>query len=521
MSNKPYSGILPLSFIKSDLQSGLVVFLIALPLCLGIALASGAPLFSGLIAGVVGGVVVSIFSGSQLSVSGPAAGLTVIVLNAITTLGSYPAFLFALVLAGILQLTMGYLKAGVVANYFPSSVIKGMLAAIGIILIIKQVPHAVGYDLDFDTDYGLIQLDPDHPLAGIANVFNKTNMGAVVISAISMFILIIGETKGFKKLRIPAPLLVVIVGVLVNIMFDATNSLLSLRSEHLVQIPVSSGVNEFITFFTLPDFSQFTNKNVYIVAFTLAIVASLESLLSLEAIDRLDPQKRVSPTNQELKAQGIGNIVSGMIGGLPLTAVIVRGSANVHSGAKTKTSAFIHGVFLFLAVVFAPQLINKIPLACLAAILLMVGYKLANISLFKSLYKAGWDQFIPFAITIPAIVFTDLLKGIAIGFAAAVFFILKKNMMISYYFHKEETYDEKAVIKISLAEEVSFLNKANIVQTLKDLPDDSKVIINGSRSHYIDYDVIEAINDFKANAHYKNIDVELIGIKEIYSVSTH
>lgn len=521
MKEKSFLGILPLTHLKNDLPAGLVVFLVALPLCLGIALASGAPLFSGLITGMVGGIVVSLFSNSSLSVSGPAAGLTVIVLNAIVTLGSYPAFLLAVVLAGVLQILLGAIKAGTIGNYFPSSVIKGMLAAIGIILIIKQIPHAVGYDKDYEGNMVFDHLDKDHVFNQISEVINQASAGAIIISSISLFVLLIWETKAFSKVKIiPAPLVVVVLGVIINNLFG-DDSALTISQKHLVQIPMASNVNDFIGLFTLPDFNQWANKDIYIIAVTLAIVASLETLLSVEAVDKLDPKKRNTSTNRELKAQGIGNIVAGMIGGLPMTAVIVRGSANVNSGAQTKFSAFSHGCFLFLAIILAPKFINQIPLASLAAILLTVGYKLTKVTLFKNMYKIGWDQFIPFIVTIVAIVFTDLLKGIAVGMAVGVFYILRANMRNSYFFHREEIHGKKEIVKIILAQEVSFLNKASILQTLDQLPENSTVIIDGSQSEFIDYDVLEIIQDFKINAHYKNIDVELVGIKEIYSVPHH
>ncbi|RYD92715.1 MAG: SulP family inorganic anion transporter, partial [Sphingobacteriales bacterium] len=405
--------------LKRDLPASIVVFLVALPLCLGIALASGAPLFAGLLTGIIGGIVVGAISGSQLSVAGPAAGLTVIVLNAIATLGSYEAFLLSIVIAGILQVLLGLVKAGTIANYFPSAVIEGMLAAIGIILIMKQLPHAVGYDADFEGDESFSQSDTHNTFSGIILAFTKINYGAVIISAVSILLLIYWPK--FKKLAVvPAPLLVVVAGIILSLVFSGTG--LALLEKQFVQIPMVKNSTEFFALFKSPSFSSISNKDVWIVAVTIAIVASLESLLSLEAVDKIDPIKRISPTNRELVAQGAGNIISGFLGGLPMTAVIVRSSANVNAGARTKMSAIFHGIMLLLCLLFIPGLINMIPLSCLAAILLMTGYKLARIALFKHMWHKGLPQFIPFVVTILAVVFTDLLKGVGIGMLIGVFY---------------------------------------------------------------------------------------------------
>jgi MFS superfamily sulfate permease-like transporter len=523
MINKTKSPLGGLSFatIRQDFPSGLVVFLVALPLCLGIALASGAPLFSGLIAGIVGGLVVAVFSGSQLAVSGPAAGLTVIVINAITEIGSYQGFLLAVVLAGALQIILGFAKAGTIGKYFPSSVIKGMLAAIGIILIMKQIPHALGYDADYNGDFNFIQSDSENSFTALISALNKTNLGAVIISIVSLIILINWDKLKSTKLGIvPAPLVVVTVGIGLNMFFETTHQIFTLRNEHLVTVPVANSIGEFITFFTLPDFSYLNQISVYKAAFTLAIIASIETLLSIEAIDKIDPYKRDTPSNQELKAQGIGNMVSGLIGGLPLTAVIVRGAANVNAGAQSKMSALIHGLLLLLSAIFIPKVINLIPYASLAAILLVTGYKLTKVSLYKSMLKVGANQFIPFMVTILAIVFTDLLIGISIGLAVGVFYVLKNNMQNTYTYNIK-TRKNNEPIHIVLSEEVSFLNKASILQTLEDLPEGSYVIIDGSNSRYIDYDVLEVINDFKDTAKFKNIKLELIKIKDVYRFGTH
>lgn len=508
--------------LKSDLPAGLVVYLVALPLCLGVALAStGRPdlLFSGIIAGFVGGIVVGAFSGSPLGVSGPAAGLVVIVLTSIKTLGSYEALLLAIVLAGAMQLLAGYLKAGVIGYYFPSSVIKGMLAAIGITLILKEIPHAVGYDKDFMGDEGLIQPDGHNTFTEIFYALQYNSLGAIIICVISIGLLLLFDMPFMKKVGLfkflPGALFVVLTGILCNYLFSVYAPNLEMKGEHLVQLPVANSPSEFIGFFRLPDFTAFSNPQVYVVAITIAIVASLETLLCVEATDKLDPYKRVTPTNSELKAQGIGNIVSGLLGGLPITQVIVRSSANIGAGGKTKMAAIFHGFILLVSAIFIPAFLNHIPLACLAAILLMVGYKLSKISLYKGMLKLGIEQFLPFIVTVIAILSTDLLKGIGIGMIFAIYYILKKNYKNSYHYHSEKT-QEGNTITLTLSEEVTFLNKGSVSQTLNHLPENCKVIIDGSKSANIDYDVLELIQDFKTfNAPTKNIKVETINIPEV------
>jgi len=500
--------------LKRDLPASLVVFLVALPLCLGIALASGAPLFAGVLTGIIGGIVVGSLSGSQLSVAGPAAGLTVIVLNAITSLGSYETFLLALVLAGIFQILLGVLKAGTIANYFPSTVIEGMLAAIGIILIMKQFPHAVGYDADFEGDEGFSQADEHNSFSGVLGALSKINYGAVIISMVSLAFMIYWPR--FKKLAmVPAPLLVVLAGIGLSLAFKNTG--LALLDKQFVRIPIVNSSTEFFALFKTADFSSIGNKQVWITAFTIAVVASLETLLSLEAVDKIDPIKRISPTNRELVAQGIGNITSGLLGGLPMTAVIVRSSANVNAGARTKSSAVVHGLLLLISLLFIPVLINLIPLSCLAAILLMTGYKLARIALFKHMWHQGLSQFIPFVVTIAAVVLTDLLIGVGIGMLVGVFYILRTNLRNPYFYQITKNGDKK-IIRIKLAEEVSFLNKAAIQITLTSLPSGTDVIIDGSNSRYIDPDVLEIIHNYKHNAYTKGIVVQLLEMKEKYDV---
>lgn len=512
-ASKRFSRYFAKKNLKKDLPASLVVFLVALPLCLGIALASGAPLFSGLLTGIIGGIVVSTVSGSQLSVSGPAAGLTVIVFTAIAQLQGFEIFLMALVLAGLMQIALGFLKAGTIANYFPSSVIEGMLAAIGIILILKQIPHALGYDADYEGSESFLS-GGSNTFSFISESLSRISPGATVISVLSLIVLIYWSR--IKKLSsIPAPLVVVVGGIVLNMIFSGTS--FEIKSEHLVQIPVVNSFSEFTGLFMTPDFSQISNPAVWTVAFTIAIVASLESLLSLEAVDKIDPYKRVSPTNRELVAQGIGNLTCGLVGGLPLTAVIVRSSANVHSGGKTKMSAIFHGIWLMASLLLIPGVINSIPLSCLAAVLLFTGYKLAKISLFKKMWKEGKSQFIPFVVTVIAVVFTDLLKGVAVGMVIGVFYILRNNMRNPYFYTIGRNGDKK-VIQIKLSEEVSFLNKAAISYTLSHLPSESDVIIDGSNSRYIDPDVLEVIHNFRHNAYSKAIIVKLVNIKDRYDI---
>jgi len=500
--------------LKKDFPSSIVVFLVALPLCLGIALASGAPLFAGVLTGIIGGIVVASVSGSQLSVSGPAAGLTVIVFSSIAKLGSYETFLLALVIAGMLQAILGMVKAGTIANYFPSTVIEGMLAAIGIILILKQIPHAVGYDSDFEGDESFVQPKNQNTFSSITTALSRISYGAAIISVVSLLVLIYWP-KVKKLSGVPAALIVVVAGILLNQLFKG--SAFAIKDEHLVTVPMVSTISEFTGLFISPDFSQIGNKEVWMTAVTIAIVASIETLLSLEAVDKIDPIKRVSPTNRELIAQGIGNMTSGFLGGLPLTAVIVRSSANVGAGARTKMSAIFHGIWLLAALLIIPGIINLIPLSCLAAILLITGYKLAKIGLFAKMWKSGYSQFVPFVVTVLAVVFTDLLKGVAVGMLVSVYFILRNNLR-NPYFYRIGSYGDKKVIEIKLAEEVSFLNKAAIQYTLTHLPPESNVKIDGTNCRYIDPDVLEVIHNFKHHAFTKAIIIELLNIKDKYEI---
>ncbi len=495
--------------IKKDFVAGLVVFLVALPLCLGVALASGAPLLSGVIAGVIGGLVVGYFSASNTSVSGPAAGLTTIVLAGITQLGSFEWFLLAVFIAGIIQLLFGVLKSGFIANFIPNSVIKGLLAAIGIILILKQIPHAVGYDFDPEEDFSFYQKDGENTFTELMHMLNFIQLGAIIISIVSISILLLWNKirNPFFK-QIPSSLIVVIVGVLLNLLFLNFNPTLAISGSHLVNIPK---INSIQTLFTFPDFNQIVNTKVWVIGFTIAIVASIETLLNIEALENLDPQKRPAHPNRELIAQGIGNSISGLIGGLPITSVIVRSSVNIQAGAQTKLSSILHGLFLLIAIVFLAPIMNLIPLASLASILIFTGFKLTAFNLYIEEYKKGFKQFIPFVITILAIVLSDLLIGVSIGLIISILFIIKNNIHAPFTIKTNSHYLEDNLI-IELNSQVSFLNKAKIKNTLLTIQNNTKVTIDATRAKYIDQDVIDIINEFKNNiAPQKNIALNLIG----------
>ena len=508
------------SYFNSDFASGLVVFLVALPLCLGISLASGAPPLSGIIAGIVGGIIVGFLSKSHLSVSGPAAGLTAIVLTAITDFGAFDIFLLAVFIAGLIQLILGFIKAGSISNYFPNNVIEGMLAGIGIIIILKQIPHAVGFDKNFEGDEAFLQNNGLNTFSEIFSVFNYVQPGSIVITIVSLTILIAWDKIDFlKKYKlIPGALVAVITAVILNQFFITSNSNLAILPEHLVNLPIPKNFEDFKNYIVTPDFSQITNPKVWIVGLTIAVVASIETLLCIEAADRMDVQKRFTDTNVELKAQGIGNIISSLLGGLPMTSVVVRTSANNNAGAKSKLSAIIHGVLLLIAVLSIPMLLNKIPLATLAAVLLLVGYKLAKPAIIIHFWKKGKYQFVPFIATLVAVVFTDLLKGVLLGLIISIIFILKGNMKRAYNFRKEN-YIDGDIIHIDLAQEVSFLNKAAIKITLAEIPDNSKVVINATDTVYIAHDVLDLIKEFKnIQSKDKNIKVNLNGFKDAYDL---
>ncbi|HMJ69262.1 MAG TPA: SulP family inorganic anion transporter [Cyclobacteriaceae bacterium] len=493
-------------YFSNDLLASLVVFLVALPLCLGIALASGAPLQAGLIAGVAGGIVVGSLSGSNVSIAGPAAGLTTIVIAAIAELGSFEAFVLTVVLAGILQFIMGIIKAGTIGHFFPASVIKGMLAAIGLILILKQIPHAVGFDNDYEGDESFFEEGGRNTFTSIIEAFEAFSGGAVVVALVTITLIIVWEKIVAKKSGwlsfIPAPLLAVIVGVILSEVFKSSVPALAIDSKHMVTVP-----NFFSGDFgglMYPDFSQLANPIIYKVAFTIALVASLETLLSIEACDKLDPLKRITPLNRELKAQGTANIISGLLGGLPVTSVIVRSSANINAGARTKASSITHGVILAASVLFLSNILQLIPLSALAGILIMVGYKLTPPKLYKEMFRKGWSQFLPFIVTVLAIVFTNLLLGVFIGILVSVFFILKTNF-------------QEAVIMVGdgknfllkLTKNVSFLNKSTIRGKFLLIPSNSTVLIDGTEAHFVDQDIKEAIRDFIETSKTKQIEVEL------------
>lgn len=498
---------------KTDLSASVVVFLVAVPLCLGIALASGAPLMSGVIAGIIGGIIVGLISGSALGVSGPAAGLAVIVFSAIQELEAFPIFLAAVVISGIIQILLGVAKAGIIGYYFPSAVIKGMLSAIGIIIFLKQIPHAVGYDADPEGDLEFFQPDGENTFSELIKMMDYIQEGALVIFVISMFILILWERPFMKKIKIfqvvQGPLVVVTAGIVINQLFSGSS--LYIDETHMVSLPVAGTFTEFINQFTFFDPSAMLRKDVLIIGATIAVVGSLETLLCVEATDKLDPQKRITPTNRELIAQGTGNIFSGMIGGLPITQVIVRSSANIQSGGKSKLSAIFHGILLLVSVISIPHVLNLIPLSSLAAILIVVGYKLAKPSLFKQMFAAGKSEFIPFIVTIVGIIFTDLLVGILLGLTVGIFQILYHNFKKPY---AVTTLSDNGATKLrlELSENLTFLNKASIIETISHLPDDCDITIDASRSHFIHPDILEILEDFRQNAEYRKIKLELIGL---------
>jgi MFS superfamily sulfate permease-like transporter len=499
------------SYWSTDFPASVVVFLVALPLCLGIALASGAPLFSGLMAGIIGGIVVGSLSGSSLSVSGPAAGLTSIVLVAINDLGTFEIFLFSVVVAGALQIVLGFARAGSIGHFFPAAVIKGMLAGIGLILILKQIPHAVGFDADYEGDESFFQPDGRNTFSEILEALNYITPGAVIISTISVLLLISWNSNFLLRYRffrsVPAPLVVVVIGIIVNTVFHSIAPNLAIEAQHLVSLPsyADSGLSAFFTF---PDFSAWQNPKVYTTAITLAVVASLETLLSIEACDKMDPLRRSTPLNQELKAQGFGNAVSGLLGGLPVTSVIVRSSANVNAGARSKASAISHSVILLLAVVLIPHILELIPLSCLAGILLVTGYKLTKPSSFIEMYRKGYAQFLPFVATVLFVLFTNLLLGVFLGIIVALIFILMTNFKKALIVVSD---GEKYLLKFT--KDVTFLNKAALRQELSKIPENTQLIVDGTNAKFMDADIVEAISDFTETAKSKNILITMKGLK--------
>ncbi|MEJ2163466.1 MAG: SulP family inorganic anion transporter [Robiginitalea sp.] len=499
--------------IKRDLPASIVVFFVALPLCLGIALASGAPLFSGLIAGIVGGIIVGSLSGSQVGVSGPAAGLAAIVLTAIGTLGGYQNFLLAVVLGGAIQLFFGILRAGIIGYYFPSSVIKGMLTGIGIIIILKQIPHFFGYDADPEGDFAFMQVDGENTFSEIFRSFQNISAGSTLIAFIGLAILILWERVLSQKYKIfkliQGPLVAVVVGILFYLITKDSQAL-GISSDNLVSVPVPEDAESFLAQFSFPNFGVIGQPEIWITAFTIALVASLETLLCVEATDKLDPHKRVTPTNRELLAQGVGNMISGLIGGLPVTQVIVRSSANIQSGGQTKMSAIIHGFFLLISIILIPGLLNMIPLSVLAAVLFLVGYKLAKPALFKTMYNLGWKQFVPFIVTVAGIIFTDLLVGIGLGLGVGIVVILIKSYQNSHFLHIVDKSNGSDRIRMTLAEEVTFFNKGAILKELDQLPKNTFLELDVRKTRYLDNDIIEILDDFSFKARERNIDILLI-----------
>ncbi len=491
--------------LQYDLPAALVVFLVATPLCLGIAMASGAPLFAGILSGIVGGIVVGLASGSPLGVSGPAAGLTVIVLHAIRDLGSFPAFLLAVLLAGGIQIALGALRAGIIGYYFPSAVIKGMLAGIGLIIVLKQLPHALGHQT---------VADQNEAAGWLHNFVAGISLGPTLVAALSLLVLIVWERPFVKRIRalqyVQGPLVAVLLGIALQAGFGA-EGVLAIAAPQLVQIPILQDGQGWTSLLVGPDWGQIANPKIWTTALTLAVVASLETLLCVEATDKLDPYGRTTPTNRELFAQGLGNVVAGLLGALPVTQVIVRSSANIQSGGRTKTAAVAHGGLLLVAVLAIPAVLNRIPLAALAAVLLMVGYKLAKPSLFVAMFRLGWLQFAPFLVTVVGILLTDLLAGIAMGLAVAVFHLLWVNLR-NPYFLAEARHDEHGdTYTIHLAEDVTFLNRAAILQTLASIPPHTRVVLDATRCVHLDYDVYELLTDFVAKAQHNHIDVTVQG----------
>ncbi|WP_203257475.1 SulP family inorganic anion transporter [Hyunsoonleella ulvae] len=508
-------------YLKNDIPASIVVFFVALPLCLGIALASGAPLFSGLIAGIVGGIVVGAISGSNIGVSGPAAGLAAIVLAAITSLG-YENFLVAVVIGGVIQLLFGALRLGIIGYFFPSSVIKGMLTGIGIIIILKEIPYFFGMDKNPQGDFAFLQVDGKNTLTELLNAINALisgnfSVGATVIALIAMGILILWSNVLSKKGRlfqlIQGPLVAVVIGIVYYIL--TKDSSLNLEENHLVKVPVPDSFDSFKSQFNFPNFSIITKPEIWLTGFTIALVASLETLLCVEATDKLDPHKNVTPTNRELFAQGTGNIVSGMIGGLPITQVIVRSSANIQSGGRSKMSAIIHGFFLLISVIAIPTLLNMIPLSVLAAVLFIVGFKLAKPSTFKTMFSLGWKQWVPFIVTVLGIIFIDLLWGIFLGLVVGILIIMVKSYQNSHFLHKEGEDVDDGKIKMTLAEEVTFFNKGAILKELDNIPPNSFLELDVSKTRYLDNDIIEILEDFALKAKERNIDIKLVSERGI------
>lgn len=501
-----------LMFLRHDFSAGLTVFLVALPLCLGIALASGAPIHAGLISGIIGGIVVTVISGSHLSVSGPAAGLTTLVAASIIGLGDYRIFLLTVIIAGLFQILLGLLKLGVIASYFPSSVIKGMLAAIGIILISKQIPVAIGYNGPNFWSTGFLELfSSTHVVDSLMDFNSQLTIGAVIISLISLAVYIFLKQPKFKKFNlIPIPLLIVFLGILINYIFIISESSLALNSKQLVNIP-----GNIFAHIEFPDFSKlFTAQRIWKDGLVIGILATLETLLCIEALDKLDKHNRITPVNRELVAQGAGNLLCGLFGAIPLTAVVVRGAANNEAGAKTKMSSFTHGILLLLSVLLIPFVLNLIPYASLSVILIMTGYSLAKPKIIKNIFKLGLNQFIPFAVTIGVVLATDLLFGVTVGILFSFYYIIKNHFKEDFEITHEH-HNGLDYYTLKLHGNVTFLNKVKIKISLENVPQYSILTIDGSEIHFVDFDVLEIISEFKSKAHDRHIELHLINIQEV------
>ncbi len=511
------SSLLPKNYIQKDVIAGLVVFLVAVPLCLGIAHASGVPIIAGILAGIIGGIVVGALSGAQISVSGPAAGLTAIVLAQIEKLGSFEAFLLALFFSGLLQIAFGAMRAGLLANYFPTNVIKGLLAAIGVILIMKQVPHLLGHDPDYQGDMSFEQPDGENTFSEILTAFQRFLPGATLVGIACLLLLLLWDKTRLKKSLFPSPLAAVLLGVALNEFMLRSGSAWTIGNSHLVQVPIL-GDSGWSGIFHFPDFSQWKNPAIYLGAFTLAVVASLETLLNIEATDKIDPYKRFAPQNRELFAQGVGNAIAGSIGGMPITSVIVRSTVNANAGGVTKLAAIVHGILLAVSVFLMPEWLNKIPLAALAAILVVTGYKLANPGVFKAMHAEGRNQFLPFIITLLAIVLTDLLIGILIGLAVSLLFILYSNLRRGFHIIRE-SHVGGPVTRLEFANQVSFLNRAKLATTLADFQSGDQVVLDARTTDYIDPDILGCIREFKDDqAPVRGVNVSLIGFKDRYPI---
>lgn len=507
--------------LKTDLSAGLVVFLIALPLCLGISLASGAPLFSGIIAGIVGGIVIGFASNSNINVSGPAASVALVIASAIQFYGSFEIVLTAIIIAGVFQIMLGFIKAGTVAYFFPNAMIKGILASIGLILILKQIPHAFGVDGIFEGSESFEQPDGRNTFTEIIYAIQNIGWGPTIITLAALALILIWDRPALKKLTFfkvfPSALAAVLIGIVLNEVYKQFIPDFVLTEGQLVRLPVAESISDFFGFFTFPDFSVLSDPNIYGVALSITFIASLESLLSTEAGDKLDPYKRRTSTNRELKAQGLGNIIAGLIGGIPVTAVIVRTSANVTSGGRTKTATITHGLIMLICVASIPALLNKIPLAALAAVLFVVGYKLTSYSVYKSVFKQGYRQYLPFIITIISVMLSDLITGIMVGGSVAVFMILRDNYKNAYLKDKITHEGEEKII-MKLSQEATFLNKADIMLFLDHVPEKKHVIIDGREIKFIHPDILEIIEEFKVAAVFKEIKVEVLGLDD-YSKS--